>query len=334
MKKSRAEKSKKRVSVGRIIGVAVIVLVVAVINFPKALFFLSPAQQESVNLFRETYLDNYVPIRDEKGGFDFLRLLALIVMIAACWAAYRVVKWILSLIKFKQRKAETVKGLVANVIRYAIVIFAIIFGLNILGADVLTVIAGLGILALIIGFGAQSLIEDIFSGLFILFEGRFFVGDIISVDDFRGKVISIGIVSTQLMDTGGNIRVINNSDIRTLTNLSEITSVAVSLISIPNSADLAEAENIVRRVAEEMPRLYPELFPVAPRYVGVEEVEETSVQLKVVADVEENDIYNARRMLNRELKLALSDIRAGFDESSEPVVVNVNNCGKEDKTEE
>ena len=324
MKEKKTRENKKSVSIARIIGVIVIALIVAVISFPKMLFFLTPSQQEAVGLFRNTYIDNYMPVRDENGGFDFLRIVALIVMIAACWAVYRLIKWILSLIRFKQRKAETIKGLVANVIRYAIVIFAIVFGLNILGADVLTVIAGLGILALIIGFGAQSLIEDIFSGLFILFEGRFFVGDIISVDDFRGKVISIGIVSTQLMDTGGNIRVINNSDIRTLTNLSEITSVAVSLISIPNSADLQSAENIIAETAAKMPSLYPDLFPQTPRYVGVEEIGETSIELKVIADVEENNIYNARRMLNRELKLALNDIRAAFDESSDPVVVNVN----------
>ena len=324
MNEKKLQEKKKKASVARIIGIVIIALIIAVICFPKMLFFLTPAQQEAVGLFRTEYLDKYMPVKDEDGGFDFLRIAALIVMIAACWAVYRVIKWIISLISFKNRRAQTFKGLVANIIRYAIVIFAIIFGLNILGADVLTVIAGLGILALIIGFGAQSLIEDIFSGIFILFEGRFFVGDIISVDDFRGKVVSIGIVSTQLMDTGGNIRVINNSDIRVLTNLSEITSVAVSIIAIPNSADLLQAEAIVNETIVRMPQLYPELFPTAPRYVGVEEVGETSIELKVIADVEENDIYNARRMLNRELKLALNGIRAGFDESADPVVVNVN----------
>ena len=72
-----------------------------------------------------------------------------------------------------------------------------------------------------------------------------------------------------------------------------------------------------------MPGLYPDLFPAVPRYAGVEEVGETSVLLKVVADVEEQNIYNARRMLNRELKLALGEIRLPFDASPDPVVVNL-----------
>ena len=301
----KTEKKQPRKNTGRIIGIIVILLILLVLNLPKLLFFLKPEQQEALILFRETYLDRFMPVRDAEGGFDWLRLVALVFMIAACWAVYRVIRWIFSLIKTKNRHAETLKGLAANVIRYGIVIFGIIFGLNILGADVLTVIAGLGILALIIGFGAQSLIEDIFSGLFILFEGRFYVGDIINVDDFRGEVKSIGIVSTQLADTGGNLRVINNSDIRVLTNLSEITSVAVSLISVACSADLDKAEEIIEGVIKMLPEKYPQYFKDLPKYVGVESLNETNVVLKVTANVDEVNIYMARRMMNREFKKAL-----------------------------
>ena len=299
------QKKQPRKTTSRLIGIIVILLVLLALNLPQLLFFLKPEQQEAVKLFRETYLDQYTPIRNAEGGFDWLRLVALAIMVSSCWAVSRVIKWIFSLIRTKNRHAETLKGLAANVIRYAIVIFAIIFGLNILGADVLTVIAGLGILALVIGFGAQSLIEDIFSGLFILFEGRFYVGDIINVDDFRGEVKSIGIVSTQLADAGGNLRVINNSDIRVLTNLSEITSVAVSLISVACSADLDQAEEVIAGVAKTLPEKYPKYFKSEPRYVGVESLNETNVVLKVTASVEEANIYMARRMMNREFKKAL-----------------------------
>ncbi len=193
-----------------------------------------------------------------------------------------------------------------------------IYGLNLLGADILTVIASLGILALVIGFGAQSLIEDIFAGLFILFEGRFYVGDIISVDGFRGTVKNIGIVSTQIVDAGGNNRIINNSDIRVLTNLSEVTSLAVSVVSIAYGADLVAAEKVITDMLEKLPERYPDYFPKVPRYVGVENLSESSVDLKVIADVDESNIYAARRVLNRELKLALD---AGGIEIPFPQVV-------------
>ena len=314
----KTTKKKRRTGAGRIIGVVVIVLILLLVSFPDLCFFLSAPQKEAVKLFNQTYLGKYIPMRTEEGGFDFMRLVALILMIAACWAVYRILMWILGLIKTKTRRGETLKGMLANVIRYAVVIFAIIYGLNILGADVLTVIAGLGILALIIGFGAQSLIEDIFAGIFILFEGRFYVGDIISVDGFRGTVRSIGIVSTQIADVGGNIRIMNNSDIRVLTNLSDVSSVAVSIVSIAYGADLIKAEKVINALLDTLPEKYPQMFPTRPNYMGVENLSESSVDLKVTAEVHESNIYNARRILNRELKLALD---AGGIEIPFPLVV-------------
>ena len=295
----------KRTGPGKLVGIILILLILAILNFPKLCVFLSPSQQEAVRLFNETYFGNFMPMKSETGGFDFMRLVALALMILGCWAVYQIIVWIFSKIKLKDHRAETVKGLFLNIVRYAVVIFAVIFGLNILGADVLTVIASLGILALIIGFGAQSLIEDMFAGFFILFEGRFYVGDIISVEGFRGTVKSIGIVSTQIEDIGGNVRIINNSNIRTMTNLSNAPSVAVVNVGIAYGADLAKAEEVVKALCEKLPGMYPDLFPVPPRYMGVEELNDSSVDLRVIADVDEANIYNARRALNRELKLAL-----------------------------
>ncbi|MBR5641231.1 MAG: mechanosensitive ion channel family protein [Firmicutes bacterium] len=292
---------------GKLAGIIIMLVILLILNFPKLCAFLSPSQQEAIKLFNETYFGNFMPMKSETGGFDFMRLVALAVMILACWAVYQIIVWIFSNLKFKDHRAETVKGLILNIIRYAVVIFAVIFGLNILGADVLTVIASLGILALIIGFGAQSLIEDMFAGFFILFEGRFYVGDIISVEGFRGTVKSIGIVSTQIEDVGGNVRIINNSNIRTMTNLSNAPSVAVVNVSIAYGADLPKAEEVIRALCEKLPGMYPGLFPKAPRYMGVEQLNESSVDLRVIADVDEAQIYNARRALNRELKLALDE---------------------------
>lgn len=311
---NKTTKSGEKKILFRIIGIVIILLIIIGLNAPSLLFFLNDSQKEAVSLFNETYFGRYVPIQTESGGFDFMKIVALAFMILVCVAISWILQSLLKLFKFKNRRAETIKSLFANVIRYVILIFAIVYGLNMLGADILTVIAGLGILALIIGFGAQSLIEDIFAGLFIIFEGRFFVGDIISIDNFRGTVNSIGVVSTQIRDTGGNIRIINNSDIRTLTNLSNVTSLAISIVSISYNADLEKAESVINNLCCQLPEMYPDYFSVPPKYMGVEELSESSVDLKVVADVDENNIYQARRILNRELKLALdkNDIEIPF----------------------
>ena len=318
MNEQRTGKRRGKAGAGRVVGVIAVAVILLLLCFPDLCFFLNAPQKEALRLFSSTYLDKYIPMRSESGGFDFMRLVALLLMIAGCWAIYRIILWVIGFVRPKTRRGDTLKGLLANVVRYAVVIFGIIFWLNILGADVLTVIAGLGILALIIGFGAQNLIEDIFAGIFILFEGRFFVGDIISVDGFRGTVRSIGIVSTQIADVGGNIRIMNNSDIRVLTNLSDVSSVAVSIVSIAYGADLVRAEQVINELLDRMPEMYPDLFPQRPQYMGVEDLSDSSVDLKVTAEVDEADLYIARRMLNRELKLALD---AGGIEIPFPQVV-------------
>ena len=85
---------------------------------------------------------------------------------------------------------------------------------------------GAGVLALIIGLGSQSLVADILAGIFIVFEGEFQVGDIVIIDGWRGEVKEIGIRTTKLVDVGGNIKIVNNSEIKTIINQTQELSLA------------------------------------------------------------------------------------------------------------
>lgn len=91
----------------------------------------------------------------------------------------------------------------------------ICFGLTILGVNITTIIASIGILALIVGFSAESLIADIVTGTFMLLENQYNVGDIVEVNGFRGVVTSIGIRTTCITDSGDNVKIINNSEMKT-----------------------------------------------------------------------------------------------------------------------
>lgn len=252
-----------------------------------------------------------MPVQPNGNGFDVLTLAAVALLLGECWLASVVIGLVNTRIKLKSRHAETVKGLLCNCLKYAVVLYGVIFGLSILGVNMVAVIASLGIFGLVVGFGAQTLIEDVITGLFIIFEGQFHVGDIVTIDNFRGTVTAIGIRTTQITDAGGNIKIINNSDIRTVINLSEVKSMAVSIISIAYDASIEEAEKAIRALLAKLPEMYPNVFPTPPDYLGVEELGSSSVDLKIVAPVDESNIYIARRIMNRELKLALD--RAGIE---------------------
>lgn len=204
---------------------------------------------------------------------------------------------------------RTVRTLAGSALRYLVMLVGLLWGLSILGVDVKALLAAAGVMALIIGFGAESLIADVVTGTFMLFEHQYEVGDIIVVDDFRGTVTQIGIRTTSITDTGGNVKIINNSDIRNLINRSSDSSFAVCDIGIPYQGFLLRAEE---KLAQVLPALYKErseLFQDVPRYLGVQAMDNANdaVILRISAKVVERDIYAAQRVLNRTLLLAFEE---------------------------
>lgn len=213
--------------------------------------------------------------------------------------------WLLELFSRKGRHRRSMAGLFISLTKFTCTIAAIVWALGILGVNLAGIFASLGVASLIIGFGAQSLIEDAVTGMFIIFEGQYSVGDIIVLDDFRGTVKNIGIRTTSIVDAGGNLKIVNNSDIRNLQQRSRESSVAVCDVGISYATSIPKVEEIL---AESLPDIYErhkDIFLSAPRYVGVEELASSSVVIRVVADVTEEDYFAGRRILNREMKLLL-----------------------------
>lgn len=213
--------------------------------------------------------------------------------------------WPLELLAKKGKHRKSMAGLFISLTKFICTIVAAVWALGILGVNLAGVFASLGVASLIIGFGAQSLIEDAVTGIFIIFEGQYNVGDIIVLDDFRGTVKNIGIRTTSIVDAGGNLKIVNNSDIRNLQQRSRQASVAVCDVGISYSADILKVEKIL---AESLPEIYErhkDVFLAVPHYVGIEELAASSVVIRVVADVTEEDYFIARRTLNREMKLLL-----------------------------
>ena len=199
---------------------------------------------------------------------------------------------------------KTVFTLADSAIRYLLIIVGLLWALSIVGVDVRALLAGAGVLALIIGFGAESLIADVITGTFMLFEHQYEVGDIIVVGDFRGTVTQIGIRTTQIMDSGGNVKIINNSDIRSLINRSNDLSFAVCDMAVPyDKESLARAEKVLGEVLPKLHREHPDLFSKAPAYLGVQtlDYENRAVVIRVAGETHEENIYKAQRLLNRTL---------------------------------
>lgn len=230
------------------------------------------------------------------GGFGQILLVAFAVL-----AVEHLVLLILSLVKSENHRVRTVQTLTANLVRYVAVLVIVIGVLSLLNVDMPTILAGLGVIALIIGFGAESLITDVVTGFFILMDNQYNVGDIIEVGGFRGTVSEIGIRTTSLTDTGGNVKIINNSDMKNILNRSDNSSKCVADFSIPYETDLVKLEQKIPGLMAEIFQAHSDVFKSEPKYLGVQALASSSVDLRFVAEVGESDIYSGARILNHDL---------------------------------
>ena len=235
-------------------------------------------------------------------------LVKLLVMIALVLAIEHLILFILGLLKPEKGRVQTLISLFSNALKYLTAIVILCWGLSILGANVGTIVAGVGIVTLIVGFGANSLIADLVTGIFMIFENQYNVGDFIEVGGFRGKVTSIGIRTTCLEDAGGNVKIVNNSDMNNILNRSDHTSRAVSVIGIPYETDLEALEAKLPEQLMGMYQRHQDMFLAPPVYLGVDELADSSVNLKFVVEVHDASIYAASRALNRELFLCLRKV--------------------------
>ena len=234
----------------------------------------------------------------------------------------------LAKITFHTKKSITISKLIVNFLKWVIAIASVFLVMGAWGANTTMMLASAGVVTLIIGLGSQSLVADILAGIFIVFEGDFQVGDIVIIDGWRGEVQSIGVRTTKLIDAGGNVKIVNNSEIKTIINQTKELSIAKCYVAIGYEARI---ENVEAVIADNIDRLKDKIPGIVegPFYKGVSELAESSVNLLFVAKCKENDIYQVQRDLNREIKIMFDDNNVNIPFNQ--VVVHM---GEEDKPKE
>lgn len=173
--------------------------------------------------------------------------------------------------KIGNQKTTTIFILIVNFLKWVVVIGAIFMILSACGLRSEFSAAGAGIVALIIGLGSQSLVADILAGIFIVFEGDYQVGDIVILDGWRGEIQSIGVRTTKLIDAGGNVKIVNNSDIRSIINQTKELSIAKCYVSTKYEDRIENIEAVIADNIEAIGKKIPAIVE-GPFYKGVAEL--------------------------------------------------------------
>ncbi|MBX9971717.1 mechanosensitive ion channel family protein [Cytobacillus firmus] len=211
-----------------------------------------------------------------------------------------------SRLRISERREATLLKLLENMLTYVVFFVAAIMILSVLTIDVKALLAGAGIVGLAVGFGAQSLVKDIITGFFIIFEDQFSVGDYIRIDQFEGTVEEIGLRTTKIKNWTGEVHILPNGSIMQVTNFSINNSVAFVDVSIAYEGDIVKAERVLQELFEKLPEKYEDMVK-PPEILGIQNLAASDVVLRVVSETLPMRHFYIARQLRKEIKLCLDE---------------------------
>lgn len=209
-------------------------------------------------------------------------------------------------IRPSERREQTLLKLLENALSYVVYFSAILSILSEFNVDVRGVLASAGVIGLAVGFGAQSLVKDVISGFFIVFEDQFSVGDYVQVGDALGTVVEIGLRTTKIAAYGGEIYIVPNGNITEVVNYSVNNGLAIMDIRIDYHTDIKKAENLIESFIANLSDEYEELV-APPELIGVQDLSANEIVFRVTAETLPAYQWAFGRRFRKDLKLFLDE---------------------------
>jgi small conductance mechanosensitive channel len=265
-------------------------------------------------------------LTDFAGGVEWQRLsipalagVRILLIVVAAWIAIVAMQRVVRTVRIRiashlggldvARRAETLGRGVRYLIAVVIGGIAIMLVLAEIGVSLAPILGAAGVVGLAIGFGAQSLVKDYFTGFFILFEDQIRTGDVVKVADIGGLVEDITLRHVRLRDYDGNVHFVPNSLITTVTNMSRHYAQAVIDVGVAYRENVDDVIALMREVGSKMradPALSAKILDDL-EVAGVERLDESAVVLRCRFKVAPLEQWNVRREFFRRIK-------ASFDE--------------------
>lgn len=223
------------------------------------------------------------------------------------------------------QRARTMGTVLGNLITWSVSILAVTMVLSELGVAIGALIAGAGIVGAALGFGAQSLVRDLISGLFIVFEDQFGVGDSVDLGMATGVVETVGLRVTQVRDVEGVLWYVRNGEIVRVGNQSQGWSRVVLDVALPYDVDLAKAQAAISTAANEVASR-KEIKPVtigAPDVWGLQVLSGDALVVRLVQQVKPAAQDEVARTLRLAVKEALDKSKVSLASSKAPVIIQV-----------
>ena len=203
----------------------------------------------------------------------------------------------------ERQRNETIFPIVKSILAGIIYFFAIVLVMRGLGFDPIPLLAGAGIIGVVVGLGAQPLVNDIVSGFFIIFEDTFQVGDFIRTGDARGTVEAIALRTTRVRSPDGELHILRNGSLGNVINYSRQYTHAIVAVGVAQESDIDSAYAVLERVGREFAESQPDVME-ATRIEGIEEFSGLGATIRTRTRVAPGQHDRLARALRQQIKQA------------------------------
>jgi small conductance mechanosensitive channel len=202
------------------------------------------------------------------------------------------------------QRTRTVGNVVGSLASILIYVIGIGMALAEFGVNLGPLIAGAGIVGVALGFGAQSLVKDFLSGIFMFVEDQYGVGDIIDVGEASGAVEVVNLRTTRIRDVNGTLWHVHNGEIRRVANKSQEWARTVLDIEVAYDTNIPRAMEVIKRVADEVWEEAPDNATILeePELWGVEAFGDSAIAIRLVMKVEPSEQWATARLIRARIK--------------------------------
>lgn len=203
--------------------------------------------------------------------------------------------------KMDVRRSRTMCSLINNILKYIILIFSFLAILEVYNISTKGIITSLGVVGLVAGLAFQDTLKDLLSGFSIIFENEYAVGDIITVGNFKGKVISLGLKTTKIQSITGEIKIISNSTITEVINHSLDDSYEFIDIPVSYSENIEKVLKILDNICVNIMNKNKKLLDA--QVLGVNELDSSSINIRIMIKTHSMKQYEVKREFLKTIKI-------------------------------
>ncbi len=204
----------------------------------------------------------------------------------------------------REKQAATLGKVIRNITRILVWSVAVMMVLRELGIDIGPILAGIGIMGLAVGFGAQSLVKDFLAGMFVLIENQYNVGDVIEAAGAKGQVEKITLRATTLRDLKGNVHIIPNGTIAVVTNRTRQWSRFVLDIGVAYKENVDEVMGVLKEIGDELAAdvEFSSMITAPLEVLGVQDFADSAVVIRVMFTTQPVKQWTVGREFRRRVK--------------------------------